>query len=243
MLAYVSRSIMRSMLKVFIMQIILPSAARTDVCVFYSSTGENPTVPDILMQPAVTQSRSGRSGQGPATLFVRCGYGDISEADIAVLKTELQTFLSSEGFLDEYVPFHGNGSFPRNGRLLWGGGFLRSLVRRRRILRRGRDVNSQPVKLGLRPEHLSLTEEDDAVYAAVDVSEQFHKVAVVLPDQLGIENIHLRRADEACHKEVGRVVEHLLGRAHLLRSPRRSPAASASALPSAGPSSGSPKYS
>ena len=33
------------------------------------------------------------------------------------------------------------------------------------------DVNSQPVKLGLRPEHLSLTEEDDAVYAAVDVSE------------------------------------------------------------------------
>ncbi len=33
------------------------------------------------------------------------------------------------------------------------------------------DVNSQPVKLGLRPEHLSLTEEDNAVYAAVDVSE------------------------------------------------------------------------
>lgn len=43
--------------------------------------------------------------QGPATLFVRCGYGDISEADIEVLKTELQTFLSSEGFLDEYVPY------------------------------------------------------------------------------------------------------------------------------------------
>ena len=33
------------------------------------------------------------------------------------------------------------------------------------------DVDSQPVKLGLRPEHLTLTEENDAVYAAVDVSE------------------------------------------------------------------------
>ncbi|MDE7262131.1 MAG: sn-glycerol-3-phosphate ABC transporter ATP-binding protein UgpC [Oscillospiraceae bacterium] len=32
-------------------------------------------------------------------------------------------------------------------------------------------VESQPVKLGLRPEHLTLTGTDDAVYAAVDVSE------------------------------------------------------------------------
>lgn len=43
--------------------------------------------------------------QGPATLFIRCGCKDISEADMAALKTELQTFLSSEGFLDEYVPY------------------------------------------------------------------------------------------------------------------------------------------
>ena len=33
------------------------------------------------------------------------------------------------------------------------------------------DVASQPVKLGLRPEHLTLTDRDDAVFAAVDVSE------------------------------------------------------------------------
>ena len=32
-------------------------------------------------------------------------------------------------------------------------------------------VASQPVKLGLRPEHLSLTEDDNAIYAAADVSE------------------------------------------------------------------------
>ncbi len=32
-------------------------------------------------------------------------------------------------------------------------------------------VESQPVKLGLRPEHLMLTEEDNAVYASVDVTE------------------------------------------------------------------------
>ena len=43
--------------------------------------------------------------QGPATLFIRCGFKDISEADMAALKTELRTFLSSEGFLDEYVPY------------------------------------------------------------------------------------------------------------------------------------------
>ncbi len=33
------------------------------------------------------------------------------------------------------------------------------------------DVASQPVKLGLRPEHLTLTDRDEAVFAAVDVSE------------------------------------------------------------------------
>jgi len=35
----------------------------------------------------------------------------------------------------------------------------------------GRNVESQPVKLGLRPEHLTLTDRDDAIFAAVDVSE------------------------------------------------------------------------
>ena len=33
------------------------------------------------------------------------------------------------------------------------------------------DVDSQPVKLGLRPEHLTLTEEENAISATVDVSE------------------------------------------------------------------------
>ncbi len=33
------------------------------------------------------------------------------------------------------------------------------------------DVASQPIKLGLRPEHLMLTEEDNAIFASVDVSE------------------------------------------------------------------------
>jgi len=36
---------------------------------------------------------------------------------------------------------------------------------------RGCGVETQPVKLGLRPEHLMFTEADNAVYAAVDVSE------------------------------------------------------------------------
>ena len=35
----------------------------------------------------------------------------------------------------------------------------------------GRNVESQPVKLGLRPEHLTLTDQDNAIFAAVDVSE------------------------------------------------------------------------
>ena len=34
-----------------------------------------------------------------------------------------------------------------------------------------RDVRSQPVKLGVRPEHLTLTDRDEAIFAAVDVSE------------------------------------------------------------------------
>ena len=33
------------------------------------------------------------------------------------------------------------------------------------------DVASQPIKVGLRPEHLMLTEEDNAIFASVDVSE------------------------------------------------------------------------
>ena len=33
------------------------------------------------------------------------------------------------------------------------------------------DVTSRPVRLGVRPEHLMLTEEDNAVFASVDVSE------------------------------------------------------------------------
>ncbi len=36
---------------------------------------------------------------------------------------------------------------------------------------RAGEVESQPVKLGLRPEHLMLTDQDNAVFAAVDVSE------------------------------------------------------------------------
>ena len=36
---------------------------------------------------------------------------------------------------------------------------------------RAGDVESQPVKLGLRPEHLMLTDGDEAIFAAVDVSE------------------------------------------------------------------------
>ena len=65
------------------------------------------------------------------------------------------------------------------------------------------DVNSQPVKLGLRPEHLSLTEEDNAVYAAVDVSEMMgsavhihvsacgQDVVIVVPPSVEAETDHL----------------------------------------------------
>ena len=45
---------------------------------------------------------------------------------------------------------------------------------------------------------------------------QRHGVAAILLDETGVEEIHLGRADEACHEQVGGVVEHLLRRADLL---------------------------
>ena len=43
-----------------------------------------------------------------------------------------------------------------------------------------------------------------------------HGVAAVLLDQLRVEEVHLRRADEAGHEQVGGMVKDLLGRADLL---------------------------
>lgn len=45
---------------------------------------------------------------------------------------------------------------------------------------------------------------------AVDV------IPVAILDQMGVEEVHLRHTDEAGHEHVQRVVEHLLGGAHLL---------------------------
>ena len=45
---------------------------------------------------------------------------------------------------------------------------------------------------------------------------QFHGVAVPGASQPGVEEVHLRHADEPGHEDVRRVVEHLLGRPHLL---------------------------
>ena len=42
------------------------------------------------------------------------------------------------------------------------------------------------------------------------------KIRSALLGKLGIKKVHLRRADESGHEEVGRVVEHLVGRPHLL---------------------------
>ena len=39
------------------------------------------------------------------TFKVRCDYKNISSSDLDAIKTELKTFLSSEAFLSEYIPF------------------------------------------------------------------------------------------------------------------------------------------
>ena len=46
-------------------------------------------------------------------------------------------------------------------------------------------VESQPIKLGLRPEHLMLTEQDNAVFASVDVSEMMGSAVHIHVDACG----------------------------------------------------------
>ena len=46
-----------------------------------------------------------KAEQGPASLFINCYYGDISDDDMDALKSDLKSFLSSEEFLAEYVPY------------------------------------------------------------------------------------------------------------------------------------------
>lgn len=43
--------------------------------------------------------------QGPSSLYVDCYYKDVSEDDLAYLKTDLKTFLSGVKFLAEYVAY------------------------------------------------------------------------------------------------------------------------------------------
>ena len=43
--------------------------------------------------------------QGPAALFVKCYYKDISEDNPEYLKTDIKASLSGEKFLDEYVAY------------------------------------------------------------------------------------------------------------------------------------------
>ena len=46
-----------------------------------------------------------KAEHGPASLYVNCYYGDISDDDMDALKSDLKSFLSSEKFLAEYVPY------------------------------------------------------------------------------------------------------------------------------------------
>ena len=46
-----------------------------------------------------------KAEQGPASLYIDCYYGDISDDDMDALKSDLKSFLSGDEFLAEYVAY------------------------------------------------------------------------------------------------------------------------------------------
>lgn len=57
---------------------------------------------EMLDRDGVTRLRA---EQGPAALYVKCYFKDISEDNLECLKTDLKAFLSSEEFLEEYIAY------------------------------------------------------------------------------------------------------------------------------------------